>query len=241
MHLLSHNTRPLPHAPARHDTVRLSDSPVSQVLMLCGALDWCSSCLLISWLMVKAPREPRFTWRYWAKGQDNTCVDASVTKRLSNNDNECVRGFTERGLGQTWREMVNVGFLGWITARFVWMWTFQNHIWLFDFWSHRKENSFLKILFQCLQIDMNKNVTPQLKLEIKIIPQLQQQWWVLQHLVPTWHWRAMTCFRHSGFKRWCRGRFSWLFQCWQSFVIWKATRAGHRHQNQCHLVPLNMI
>lgn len=52
--------------------------PVSQVLMLCGALDWCSSCLLISWLMVRAPREPRFTWRYWAKGRDNTWVDASV-------------------------------------------------------------------------------------------------------------------------------------------------------------------
>ena len=47
----------------------VSDWPVSQVLMLCGALDWCSSCLFISWLMVRAPREPRFAWRYWAEGQ----------------------------------------------------------------------------------------------------------------------------------------------------------------------------
>lgn len=45
------------------------DWPVSQVLMLWGALDWCSSCLFISWLMVRAPREPRFTWRYWAGDQ----------------------------------------------------------------------------------------------------------------------------------------------------------------------------
>lgn len=49
--------------------------PVSQVQMLCGALDWCSSCLFISWLIVRAPREPRFTWRYWAKGQTQNMLN----------------------------------------------------------------------------------------------------------------------------------------------------------------------
>lgn len=46
--------------------------PVSHVLMFCGALDWCSNCLFINWHMVTAPRDPRFTWRYWAVNQTHT-------------------------------------------------------------------------------------------------------------------------------------------------------------------------
>lgn len=34
------------------------DPPVSQLLMLWGALDWCSSCRFINWLIVRAPRIP---------------------------------------------------------------------------------------------------------------------------------------------------------------------------------------
>jgi hypothetical protein len=49
-----------------------SDWPVSQVLMLWGALDWCSNCLFINWLMVRAPNEPRFAWRYWAGVRTHT-------------------------------------------------------------------------------------------------------------------------------------------------------------------------
>lgn len=45
-------------------------------------------------------------------------------------------------------------------------------------------------------------------------------------LDPTWHWRAVACFRHSSFERWGWGRLSWLFQCRQNFVICKATRAS---------------
>lgn len=58
-------------------------------------------------------------------------------------------------------------------------------------------------------------------------------------LDPTWHWRAVACFRHSSFKRWSWGRFSWLFQCRQNFVICKAIWAGHWHQNICRYMPRN--
>lgn len=43
--------------------------PASQVLILWGALHWCSSCLFISWFIVKAPREPLFICRNWAASQ----------------------------------------------------------------------------------------------------------------------------------------------------------------------------
>lgn len=34
--------------------------------MLWGALDWCSSCRFINWLIVRTPRDPLFICLYWA-------------------------------------------------------------------------------------------------------------------------------------------------------------------------------
>lgn len=102
----------------------LSATPRHMMISCCEATDpsprcWCcaahwtgapvASSLAGSWSeLPESPASP-----------DGTELKVKITpglmhpsqKRLSNKDNECVCGCTERGLRQTWRKMVNVGFL----------------------------------------------------------------------------------------------------------------------------------
>lgn len=49
------------------------------MLILWGALDWCSSCLFISWFIVRAPKEPLFICLNWAASQKCKMISGAQT------------------------------------------------------------------------------------------------------------------------------------------------------------------